>query len=460
MKNSICIPKSLRDLSSRLASPMPLYLVGGGVRNALLGFPDSDYDLTGALDASTFCALAQKAGYKALIRSSRMGTVEIRLEDQILEYTTFRIESYAPGGGHHPEQVVFTTSLEEDAKRRDFTANALYADLATGQISDPLQGRKAIAAKQLRACRPNATDTLKDDGLRLLRMARFAGELGFSIEPALMQAARQYAEQIHAISKPRVWNELKKIVLADVPYHTTGGHIIAMEALEQSGVLFALIPELKEGDGLLQSERYHAYDVLHHNLACYAASESDLVLRWAALLHDVGKPKAKRETGRMIRHDIIGAALCPGIFFRLGADNDTIQGVQLLVARHMFDLEGTARVNTVRKRFALWGFEFAENLIAMRRYDVAGSGRPMGPVDTAGRWEGILRQMKQEGCIDQINQLKISGQEIMQVCGLAPSPMIGKIKQALFEYCAIYPAYNENAKLRDMAPKLYRQFLN
>lgn len=454
---SIQIPPALQAFLQALQAPQPLYLVGGGVRNALLSLPEGDYDLTGPLPPEEMLRLSLQAGYPAVLRSSKMGTVEIRLSGNLIEYTTFRIESYPPGGSHHPACVVFTQSMEQDALRRDFTVNALYADLATGQVFDPVNGLAGLARRRLSACRPSAVETLRDDGLRLLRMARFAGELGFEIEPGLMQAARRFAPQIHAISAPRIWSECSKIVLADTKYQVAEGHIRAMQALDESCVLYELAPELGEGRGVMQNQVYHAFDVLGHNLAAYAASSPQAALRWAALLHDVGKPRAKDETGRMIGHDAIGAAMSEKILARLGADNHTVRLVHDLIARHMFDLNGSAKPNTVRRHFALWGFSFAEQLIALRRSDIAGSGRPLVEMDTAAKWEKILSDMRSQGCIDDMRLLRISGAEIMQACQIAPSPMVGRIKQALFEQCAMDPEKNDPSWLLAMAPKIYRQ---
>lgn len=435
----------------------PLYLVGGGVRDALLGLCAGDLDIAGPVPPETLCAAARAAGHPASVRSSRMGTVEIELAGQCVEYTAFREESYPPGGGHHPSDVRFTDSLERDALRRDFTINALYADLLTGRVIDPLGGLGALSQKQLVACRPDAMDTLKDDGLRLLRLARFAGELGFSVRPDLFAAARAYAGQISAIARPRVWAELCKIVRADARFGVPDGHVRALSVLDGTGVLYALIPALLEGDGVLQSATYHAHDVLRHNLAAYAASGPDPVLRWAALLHDVGKPRALDQTGRMVGHDALGAVMAAEILRGLGADHRIVQNVSLLIERHMFDLSGNARVNTVRKRFARWGFGFARQLIALRTCDVVGSGRPLAGVDTAARWQAILEEMQREGCVDDPAALAISGAEIMRVCGLAPGPLVGRVKQALFDQCAIDPRLNDARTLLRLAPQAARQ---
>ena len=455
----INIPPSLQRFQQRIAAPTTLYLVGGGVRNALLNLPVHDYDLTGTLLPEELQSLAHQAGYDAVVRSSKMGTVEIKLEDKIIEYTTFRIESYAPGGGHEPTSVVFTGSLEQDALRRDFSVNALYADLSTGQIQDPVHGLQSLMHKQLVACRPNAVNTLKDDGLRLLRMARFAGELGFSVRADLLQAAQRFSPHIQAISKPRIWSELSKIILADKPYQNVHGHAQALQILDLTKVLYVLIPELWEGHGIMQNKTYHAYDVLGHNMATFAASAPDAILRWASLLHDVGKPRAKDADGHMIGHDRIGADLSRQILDRLGSDHHTIEAVSKLIARHMFDLNGSARCNTVRKYFATWGFDFTEKLIALRRNDIAGSGQPIVNMDTAAKWDQILQDMRAQGCIDDIKLLKITGKQIMEACNIPPSPLVGRIKQALFEQCAMDAQKNNADWLLKMAPNIYQQFL-
>ena len=213
----------------------------------------------------------------------------------------------------------------------------------------------------------------------------------------------------------------------------------AMQALEVSGVLYQLIPELKEGKGVTQNQIYHAFDVCWGITWLPRCQPARAALRWSALLHDVGKPRAKDETGRMIGHDAIGAAMSAEILTRLGADNHTVRLVHDLIARHMFDLNGSAKLNTVRKHFAVWGVS------------VCRAAHCCGAVTLrvlAGRWwiwirlangNKFLTQMRSQGCIDDIRQLRISGAEIMQACQLSPSPMVGRIKQALFEQCAMDP---------------------
>lgn len=238
----------------------PLYFVGGSVRNALLGLPYDDLDVTGAASSQQAVDLARSAGGKASIRDTEMGTVDIAVGELALEYTPFRRESYGPGGGHRPQQVIFTHRMEEDALRRDFTVNALYADVLTGEVADPLGGLADLNARRLRSCQA-PMETLGDDGARILRMVRFACQLGFSVDPALYGAAKAMVGNLGDVAMERKRDELLKILLSDVRYpglekeFAAPGHLRGLLMLEDLGAFYDLLPQLMEGRGMEQPGR-------------------------------------------------------------------------------------------------------------------------------------------------------------------------------------------------------------
>ena len=435
-----------------------LYAVGGSVRNALLGLPPGDTDLCAALDLQTLSKLAQPLGYRIVERSTALGTVDIIKGENRAEYTRFRTESYTLG--HTPDAVAFTEELTEDALRRDFTINALYQNLLTGEITDPFGGREDLTNKSLRACRSNPADTLKDDGLRILRMVRLAGELGFSAEQGLRLAARQNAANLETISAERKREELNRILLCDAAYPQAGGESRVLAALEQLyalGTLPYLLPELLWGDGFEQNGTWHLYDVLNHNFHTCAAMPPDLSMRLAGLLHDVAKPKQMQEYGNMHNHAAAGAEIAERMLCRLRYDRQTVAAVCRLIRCHMFDLDGRAKEKTCRIKFANWGFDFVRKLILMRRSDILGSGTK-GVTYTDEKWQRILEDMIAGGAIDDISQLAIDGKTIMSCCGITEGEEVGRIKQLLFDKVALNPGLNTPENLQRQA-RLYHRSL-
>lgn len=458
MRRTIDIPPFLSRLSQAFyAAGHPLYLVGGYVRNSLLNLPVSDLDITSSMPPDDAAQLLDSLGISYDTRDMRLGTLGIHLE-QTLEYTCFRTESYPAGGAHIPSTVAFTTDMAQDAARRDFTCNAIYAALDDGTVVDPLGGIEHLAQNRLVACK-QPQQTIADDGLRILRMVRFACQLGMEIEPQLFAAAKENIANLADIATERKRQELSKALLADVAYPSLelyDAHAKALLLLHELGAFSHLIPELLQGMGLEQSARYHKYDVYWHNLNTCAATPPQLVLRLAGLLHDIAKPQAFAEDGTMHAHETLGAQAAVEILTRLTYDKKTIETVKLLIARHMFDLDGRAKQSTVQKRFARWGFGFAQQLIHIRRADVLGSGMPYNPPQVPEKWQWILDDMVQEGAIDDMAQLNITGEEIMKATGLKEGREIGRIKQLLFERVATAPQINQKGILMNEAKHLAR----
>ncbi len=439
------------------AAGHPLWLVGGFVRNALMGLPEkTDIDCTGALPPAQAAQVARDAGYCVVSKHPVLGTLLISNDEGAVEYTPFRTESYPAGGAHRPQEVQFTDSLPLDAKRRDFTVNAIYAHARTGALQDPLGGMADIGRRELRSC-AEAQTTLQDDALRILRMARLSGELRMQPTDSLMQAARQYAHQLKDLSPARIQGEWRRICLADAPYpYASTGHMDALRVLDACGALRVLIGELYQGAGMRQDPVYHRYDVLEHNLHAYQAAPCCITLRMAALLHDVGKPAAYAQRGNRHGHETMGAQMAADIMTRLGFDQKTTHAVCLLIARHMFDLDGRAKVSTVRTRFAQWGFAFAEDLIALRKSDIDGSGTMPSQSGTVEKWTAILADMRAQGAIDSLADMHITGAQIMACCHLPSGPAVGQIKERLFLQCALHPQRNQPERLQREAVRLAR----
>lgn len=457
------IPDSIRTLAEIFrTNNYTLYIVGGYVRNTLLGisYTDTDIDCCSATPASVVIQFALQCGFDAAVRDDVLGTLEIRTPDETIEYTQFREESYSKGK-HRPQSVSFTEDIMTDAQRRDFTVNAIYIDALTGKITDPLGGRDDLEKKILRACRPEAADTLKDDGLRLMRLARFSGELGFEAEDSLLSAAKKHAYNIKDIAKERIAAEFAKICLADTKYpqlkSNVPGHYKAMSVLDKTGVLNLLIPELYEGLGIEQKKAYHRYDVFDHSLHTFENSEPVLEIRLAALLHDIAKPRSLIiNKGKMYGHDILGADIASQILTRLGFGTKLTEQVCLLIRFHMYDLKGEAKISTLRMRFAEWGFDLTRKLISLRRADIIGSGIDSNDI-VADKWEQVLNQMQKEGAIDDMRKLAVNGDDIIKALGIKAGEEIGRIKKALFLLVAQYPSLNTKDRLLEEARKISNQ---
>lgn len=458
-------PKSLTTLSEIFAAyGYSLYLVGGYVRNIVLGLPGGDFDVCSCAPPDIAVSIARKAGLTVIEKALPLGTVELRLKTDdgwdAFEHTTWRRDFYPPGGDHRPYRVEFTTDMKEDAQRRDFAVNALYMNIASGEIMDPT-GRGFPDAKNeiLHAAADRPDITIRDDGLRIMRMARFAAELGFNVSSDLLDAAGRHAALLADISAERKQIELKKTLLADIKYTfvNKGGPLHGLELLRQTSALKYILPRLWEGDGVAQSAQYHEYDVLGHCLHACAAAPPVWELRLAALLHDIGKPEALKRGRNMYGHETIGEALARDEMNALKMDNKTKAAVLPLIRYHMFDLEAKAKPKTIRKRAVMLGQEGFKRLIALRRADVIGSGKPVVLVPSAENWQNELSRMVNERVPWRVQELAISGKEIAELLHIQPSPVIGRILDQLHKECVLNTAQNNKDYLNRRAKTIAKK---
>lgn len=434
------IPAELKTFAAQL--PTPLYAVGGFVRDALLGRPSHDIDLCSALTPEQMQACAKAAGIPCPIVNEWLGTVLLCFGDRKYEHTTFRTESYPAGGAHTPSAIAFTDSLEADAFRRDFSINALYQNVLTGQILDPTGGQADLARGILRTTTPDPIDILRDDGLRILRLVRFAVTTGFAIDDATWRCAKANVHLLDDIAWERKRQEFDRLL-------TEGDVFRALTLLKDCRALFCLIPELSEADGLEQRKDYHRYDVLTHLIHTCAEMPNEAPLRLMGLLHDIGKPACLRKTGNFHRHAVYGEAMARTILRRLTVPNAVIARVCLAVREHMFDLDGKAKVSTVRKKLVALGRQGSEDLIALREGDIRGSG-----YDTAYkavRWRKVYEKMQSDGCPWSADELAVSGAELMQALHLAPSHEIAELKNRLLLHCVCHPQDNTKERLLRIA---------
>lgn len=436
-------PDELKSFASGL--PVPLYAVGGFVRDTLLGKEAHDIDLCSALLPEQIRSFAHAAGISCPVVNDRLGTVLLKTGSGAYEHTTFRTESYAAGGSHAPAGVSFTDSPEQDAFRRDFSVNALYQDVLTGQILDPSGGLSDLERKVLRTTTPDPLDILKDDGLRILRLVRFAVETGFSVDPATWACAKENVFLLNDITWERKRDELNRMLTGPDPLRS-------LFLLKELSALFLLIPELKDADGMAQRKDYHRYDVLEHSFRACAYMPDSIPLRLAGLLHDVGKPVCLRETGSLHRHALYSETLAAGALRRLRYPSADISRICSAIRHHMFDLDGHAKRRTVRRRFVEFGRQTAEDLIALREADIRGSGYQLAY--RAEKWRSILDGMAEDGCPWTVNDLRIDGNSLMENLQIPPSKELSDLKRQLLMHCVDRPGDNTPEKLLKAARDL------
>ena len=422
------IPEKLQDLARK--APFPLYAVGGAVRDALAGLPASpDLDLCAPADADDFSALAAAAGLTVHGVYKNTGTVNLSDGRTKIEFTSFRTDKYRRGE-HAPCAVRFTKDIRKDALRRDFKCNAVYYDLCSGQILDPLGGVPEIADRQISTTR-TADEVFSEDGLRLLRLARQAAQLGFTPSVECLIGAKLNADRIAKISAERIFAELTLLLHADEKYGRSYAHYDGLKLLDGIGVLCYILPELAAGKGLPQRRDFHDHDVLEHSFR--TCKYADARIRLTALLHDVGKPAAYAETGKYHGHDVLGAAIARTVLERLKAPGKTTDLACRLIALHMYDLDGKTRENKIRA-FLVKNYEICTPLFLLKQADYSGCKDDLHPCPTLVKWEQILAKMRAEGVPFSRKELAVRGNELHEI---VPREQTAEILTKLLLFCAL-----------------------
>ena len=404
-----------------------LHLVGGSVRDRLLDRPTQDLDFTTDARPTTIKALLGRAGADSIFAvGEKFGTIGARFGETLVEVTTYRSERYEPHS-RKPE-VQFGTSLLGDLSRRDFTINAMALDVHTGELVDPFAGRADLEARVIRAVGPPA-DRFSEDPLRLLRAIRFAVQLGFSIEPATREAIREQAGSLADISRERIAQELGKILLA--PRAGLGVRLLC-----DLGLMRQIIPEVLAMRGMREGTTYHHKDVFEHTLLVVDRAPVRPAVRWAALLHDIAKPRTRSvEDGEVhfFGHERVGAQMTRKILAGLHLDRDTIDRVSLLVEMH-------GRANAYEpdwtdgavRRFMREAGDALDDLIALSAADVT-SRRPeriRAAAQRVSALEGRVAEIRAREEVDKITS-PLDGNDLMALFGRGPGPWIRPIKDRL-----------------------------
>jgi tRNA nucleotidyltransferase (CCA-adding enzyme) len=428
------------------------YLVGGGVRDLVLGREPKDFDVATSARPE---AVMQLFGQRFAIPTGlQHGTVTVLTGSppagRPVEVTTFRGEGVYLDG-RRPSAVEFGKTLHEDLARRDLTMNAIAYDPLAATLVDPFGGRADIGRKLVRAV-GDPVARFTEDGLRPMRAVRQATQLSFTIDPPTAAAIPAALGSFRKVSAERVRDELMKILAVDRPAR-------GMELMRETGLLEAVIPELVEGKGCTQN-RFHKYDVYGHGLATLDHASGEVVLRLGALLHDVGKPRTREpkpglpDEYSFYRHEYLGAEMAVSICQRLKLANAERDTVERLVANHMFFYTPQWSDGTVRRFLRRVGVEELPALLALREADVAGRGFGETPdAETRELRQRVADVMAADAALT-VKDLAVGGREVMQTLAIPPGPEVGRILEALLERVLDDPALNTSERLLALAREL------
>jgi tRNA nucleotidyltransferase (CCA-adding enzyme) len=425
------------------------HLVGGGIRDMLLGRPPADFDV--ATSALPDAVMALFGSRYAIPTGLQHGTVTVLAgtaeKPRHVEVTTFRGEGEYLDG-RRPSSVSFSATLEEDLARRDFTMNAIAYDPVGGVVTDPFGGQRDLTARLVRAV-GDPLQRFREDGLRPMRAVRQATQLGFTIDAPTQAAIPATLNVFRMVSAERIRDELYKLLAAAGPAR-------GIELMRETGLLGEVIPELLEGVGVTQN-RFHKYDVYGHTMATLEGARGSVVVKLGALLHDVGKPRSRQPKEgapgefSFFRHEIMGAEMATDICRRLKLSTDEREDVTALVANHMFFYKSEWTDGSVRRFVRTVGPERLPALMALREADITGRGYGEDPESETRELKDRIEKVAAEDAALQVKDLAINGQDVMQLLGIPPSRRVGELLTMLLERVLDDPSLNTREKLIELA---------
>lgn len=421
------------------------YVAGGAVRDLLMNKTPHDYDIaTSALPEDV-----KNIFERTIDTGLKHGTVTV-IENKVgYEVTTFRRDGEYKDG-RHPESVEFVTHPKEDCMRRDFTINAMMYSMKKG-VLDYFGGIRDIRAGIIR-CVGNPEERFKEDALRMLRAVRFKAVLGFKIDEETERVIKKYAVLIKKVSAERIREELNKILLSDNPDY--------VRDLHRLGLLKFIIPELDKCFGEPQKNKYHIYDVGEHIMQAVKHTPQDITLRWAALLHDTGKPCCSSTDSNGIihfyGHHRESRRITVDVLHRLKMDNDSIRDIAMLVEHHDYRVDPS--YPAVKRMMAKTGAELFEKLLILQRADNTAKN-PKHLPEKLKRINGglnIYRQVIASGQPYRISDLVINGRDLMNI-GYRQGREIGDTLKTLLDEVIIKPDLNDRNYLLKRAKEMRKQ---
>lgn len=420
------------------------FIVGGAVRNILMGIPVHDWDIASSALPSE--ALELFKAYRTVETGVKHGTVTVIIDGMSLEITTFRIEK-GYSDNRHPDSVDFTRKIDADLSRRDFTVNAIAYSPQAGFV-DPFGGREDIERGVIR-CVGEADKRFGEDALRILRALRFAAVLGFEIEPETAESIKKSYRLLENISVERIFAELSKLICGK-----NAGKILR----EYKEVIFFILPELASTDGCTQNHERHIFDVWGHTVAAIENIPPEPALRFAMLFHDSGKPKCKTTDENGVDHFYSHGKTSKKIAFdamaRLKTSNKFKEHVCNLVEFHDFLPDKISR-KTYKKYIARLGIDTIKELFLVREADVRAQNPKFLKDSLAENGIGrkTLEEIEKESSCFKIGDLAVNGKDLAEA-GIDPSPVMGEILNRLLDEVMEDKLENEKELLIKRAKQL------
>lgn len=413
------------------------YAVGGCVRDSILNRKPEDWDIT----TSAKPEQVKRIFRRTVDTGIEHGTVTVLIGKDGFEVTTYRVDGLYEDG-RHPKEVTFTSRLEGDLKRRDFTINAMaYND--DERLVDAFGGMRDLNYHLIR-CVGDPKERFSEDALRILRAVRFSAQLAFPIEPETAEAIKSLAPNLEKISAERIQAELVKLLVSDHPERI-------QDACEL-GITKVVLPEWDDMVGVKQNTPHHKYDVAAHTVHALQNVKNDKVLRLTMLFHDMGKPvmKTTDENGRdhFKGHAIASEQIAKTVMKRLKFDNDTIRKVTKLVAYHDYRMEPTGA--NVRRAMHEIGVELFPYYLAVRLADT----KAQSSYERRGKLENIIQirelyrnALRNKECVT-LKDLAVTGTDLINL-GIAPGKELGTLLNELLDMVIEDPAWNQKGKLCD-----------
>lgn len=422
------LPDQVKDFLAAIKDAgFEAYTVGGSVRDTLLGRPTKHWDFTTNATPEEIQKLFPDSFY-----NNSFGTVGVKVENDIFEITTFRKEGKY-SDIRHPDEISWAETIEEDLARRELTISAIATD--GKKIIDPYSGQKDLENKLVRAV-GNPNDRYQEDALRMMRAVRIATQLGFTIEESTFKAIQENAGLIKTVSGERIRDELVKIFSSDYPAD-------GIKLLFNAGLLQFILPELTAGVGMKQPG-HHVYDVFTHSLeALRTCKNPSWLVRFATLVHDIGKPATYKELNgkpTFYNHETVGSRIARDIANRLHFGKVDREKLFMLVRWHMFTVSEFLTDAAIRRFIHRVGPENTEEMLDLRIADRLGSGSR----ETSWRLEKFKeRIIEVQKHIPSVTDLKVNGKDVMEVLEITPGPKVGEILAKLFKEITEDPKKND-----------------
>ena len=415
----------------------PAYVVGGCVRDWVLGIQPHDYDICTGAKPPEICQVFSDL---PLIHSGeKHGTIGVIFQDEVYEITTFRTEGDYRDS-RHPGWVKFVPQVEADLARRDFTINAMAWSPAAG-LTDPFGGQEDLQNRVLSTVGDPET-RFREDALRILRGVRFALRYGLTPRSETMNAMVSLAPTLHALARERVYAEVCQILLL-----AKGEDLLTF-----CPILTQAVPELAPMVGFLQHNRHHAYDVYTHTAHVVGQMPRDLTLRWAALLHDTGKPQTftldDQGQGHFYGHPEASRRIAHQVLTTLKAPTALREAVETLVENHMLTLTPDKKI--LRKRMGKYGPELVEKLLTLQEGDFSAKGTGLPQPEDFSLTRKALQELLQEPPAFTLRDLAIGGKDLLAL-GYPSGPILGQTLNALLEQVQQEQLPNERQALLEAA---------